>query len=87
MATDLHPTPTRLALLRAVDAADVIEGLTEDTDGDTWLLAQPPYEHRRVTSRVDEALLADWVRLGPDGVTWRLTDSGRAVLDAHPEGG
>lgn len=86
MSTDLYPTPTRLALLRAVDAADVIEGLTEDTDGDTWLLAQSPYGHRRVTARILDAQGAGWVTLHADGVTWRLTDTGRAVLDAHPEG-
>lgn len=78
----LYPTKTRLALLAAVDAADVIEGLTEDTDGDTWLLAQPPYEHRRVTARVLEAQGAGWVTLHDDGVTWRLTDLGRQVLAA-----
>jgi hypothetical protein len=76
----LYPTKTRLALLRAVDQADVIEGITDDTDGDTWLLLPPPDEPRRVTARVLEAQQAGWATLHADGVTWRLTDAGRTVL-------
>jgi len=75
----LYPTPTRLALLAAVDAGDVIEGLTEDTDGHTWLLREPG-EPRKVCARIVEAQGAGWVTLDADGVTWRLTDGGRDVL-------
>ena len=82
----LYPTKTRLALLRAVDQADVIEGITDDTDGDTWMLFPPPDEPRRVTARVMEALGAGWVTLHADGVTWRLTDTGRQILAAADGG-
>jgi hypothetical protein len=73
MSTDLHPTKTRLALLRAVYDCCVLD-LPADDDGnistfDTTGVEQG-YEARRVTARVDELLprrLGD-ARQGPDDV-------------------
>lgn len=78
---DLHSTPTRLALLREVDAGLVIR----DRDGD-WLDHDPQWI--RVAGRVAELEAAGWVELGtsrPGGhiTPWRLSKAGRAVLDAN----
>lgn len=81
--TDLYPTKTRLQLLRDIAADNVVDGLTDETDGHIWLLDivtfDPP---RKVTARVLELEHAGWVEQGPDGATWRLTAAGRAVLEA-----
>lgn len=88
--SDLHPTPTRLALLRDVAGGSVrreynTEPQTEH-DYNTWA-------GRRVCARVAEAKAAGWVELdgtkfstGVHGFLvsyWRLTEAGRSVLDAH----
>lgn len=83
----LYPTPTRLALLREVDARNVCDGSLHSDDrheGQTLLV---PVMHdepiRRVTAAVREMESAGWVEL-PDGhAIWHLTAAGRAVLDAH----
>ncbi len=77
---DLYPTPSRLALPEAIGQDAVLDGITDETDGDIWWtdLLDPP---RKVTARVLEAERAGWVEQGPDGCFWRLTDAGRAVLD------
>lgn len=77
--SDLYPTKTRRALLLAVDAGDVVDGPDEYGTIHTWLI-DPPYAPRKVNNRVGDALYAGWVR--QDGVTWVLTDAGRAVLAA-----
>lgn len=77
--SDLHPTPTRLALLRAVAAGEVHE--------DTF---RAPYKshHGRdnVTARIDDLYRAGWISFGEPAARWRrawqLTDAGRAVLEA-----
>lgn len=78
---DLYPTKTRLALLQAVAADLVIEGLTEETHGHTWLTDEidPP---RKVSARVTELHRAGWVELDYAQAFWRLTDEGRRVLGA-----
>jgi hypothetical protein len=81
---DLYPTKCRLALLRAVDTGDVVEGITEDhlvggAVAHTFLLDEPD-EPRKVDARVKEAERAGWVELDKTGVNWRLTDAGQAVL-------
>jgi hypothetical protein len=80
----LHPTPTRLALLAAVQAGNVVEGITEDhmTGAGvphTFLLDDPD-KPRKVCARAKEAEAAGWVELDEAGVTWRLTEYGRKVL-------
>lgn len=72
MTGGLYPTPTRLRLLREVDAEEIIrrsdDGASVDLDG------------YRVTAKVAELAAAGWVEL--DGSVWRLTAAGREVLDA-----
>lgn len=73
-------TPTRLELLRAVAAGDVIEGLTEETEGHTWLLPRDHTETlRKVCARIREAEAAGWVWL--EEAFWRLTDQGQITLE------
>lgn len=85
----LYPTPTRLALLRAVDAGEVTR---------SWSLRMEPVDRRtgqRVnaramfstscSARMAELARAGWVtyppmRFGGGSVPWTLTDAGRAVL-------
>lgn len=81
--TGLYPTRTRLDLLRAVDAQQVVDGDVSgdpDAQGEHWVC--PEFEDPvRVTARIAELARAGWVEL-PDGhAIWRLTDAGRAVLD------
>jgi len=80
-----HP-PRRLALLAEVGADNVTDGMTDETDGHIWMVsATPPFDPpRKVTARILEPERAGWVEQGPDGVFWRLTDTGRAVLEAAP---
>jgi len=75
---DLYPTPTRVALLRNVDAGHVVDGITDETRGDTWLTTSVT----KVTARVAELAAAGWVELPDRDHVWRLTPAGRAVLDA-----
>lgn len=89
MSGDLFPTPHRLALLRDVDAGEI----WQSSNHESW----DALMFKR-TTRVTEAERAGWIELG-EGVAgkvgtpfagasarrWRLTDAGRAVLDAHPE--
>lgn len=75
----LYPTKTRLALLAAVNANDVIEGITEETDGHTWLVDDEAGDRRKVTAAVAELERAGWV--WQDEAFWRLTPAGRAILD------
>lgn len=77
--SDLYPTPNRLALLREVWAGNVLEGITEETDGHTWLIDPETGDRRRVCARIAEALKAGWVV--QDEAFWRLTHTGQAVLD------
>ncbi len=80
--SELYPTKTRLDLLRTVNAGDVMEGLTEDTQGHTWLTSYTD-PARKVCARIAEAEAAGWVELNEPNPVWALTDAGRAVLDAH----
>lgn len=77
--SDLHPTPTRLALLADVAAGHIVATATGDTTNRRT--------HTRCTSRIAEVWAAGWVepapRSGSPGGPWRLTDTGRAVLAQH----
>lgn len=76
--SELHPTPTRLALLRDVAHWHVYRRRGVDYDSAT---------DRTVTARMAELERAGWVELGGerelDRLLWRLTPAGRAVLDTH----
>lgn len=80
MTSDLYPTPSRLALLRDVDAGNVFR----DRLGDDYISAD-----RKVSDRIGAMERAGWVeRFGPTEDRfehWRVADAGRAVLDSHPE--
>jgi hypothetical protein len=73
----LYPTPTRLDLLHEVLAGNVVEGITEDTDGATWLL-DGEGGRRKVTARVEELRGAGWVEQAE--AFWHLTSEGYRVL-------
>lgn len=94
--TSLHPTPTRLALLQAVDDGEVWEHypMLPDPSYSTW----KPSDSRlssRVTARIEELRRAGWVSLlrRSEGAHWKaprqwdLTDAGRSVLQAGRGGG
>lgn len=79
--SDLYPTPTRLDLLRQVDAGHVFK----DSIGDSYISAGA-----KVNARIRELLLAGWVVLGARVrglLYWEPTPVGRAVLFAaeHPD--
>lgn len=74
--TALHPTRTRLDLLRAIDGGTV----TLRQSG-AVIRAMRKGGHHRVDGSVREMRRAGWVRLGDDGGTYELTGAGRAVLD------
>ena len=78
--SDLYLTPTRRELLEAVHEGRVLEGMTEDTEGHTWLVEYYHPANRKVDSRIAEAQRAGWVELEPNGVIWRLTVGGRTAL-------
>lgn len=82
--SDLFPTKTRLALMRAVAAGHVLQ-LPDEERGDLATFDTTDAEigapARRVNARAAELERAGWVRLMADDVTYRLTDAGRAVLD------
>ena len=82
--TDLYPTKTRLALLAAVDAGNVIDLPDDEFDAvstfDTTG-AEEGEPARRVSARIDQFARAGWVCYGADGVTLELTDVGREVLE------
>jgi len=85
--TPLHPTPTRLALLADVDALKV----ADDADG-TPMLDCGDGETARVAELVWTMYRAGWICQPGDTLGWRLTDAGRAVLEAgdtapNPPGG
>lgn len=71
---DLHPTPTRLALLREV--AKPMEVWKDDLTGESYIADGP-----KVTARLAEMEAAGWVEV--DNSFWQLTDTGRAVLAAR----
>jgi hypothetical protein len=73
----LYPTPTRLDLLHEVLAGNVIEGITEETDGATWLL-DGEGGRRKVTAAIEEMRRAGWVE--PVEAFYRLTGDGYRVL-------
>jgi hypothetical protein len=81
--SDLHPTKTRLALLRAVAA------------GKAHVETSPPYDSYaagmgKVTARCEQMYRAGWIEQGEPGTfvrNYRLTDAGRAVLAAAESGG
>jgi hypothetical protein len=81
--SDLYPTPTRLALLRAVVAGEIWQnsnGESVETDSDVLGVSDPV---RRVTAAVHEQQRAGWIELVElkyGAKQWQLTDEGRAVL-------
>lgn len=74
---NLHPTPTRIALLRSIRDDNVIGEVGRD---EIWEVGYI------VTSRVRDMAKAGWCEpiTRDDGelIDWRLTDAGRAVLAA-----
>lgn len=85
----LYPTKTRLNLLRAVAAGEVMHyrNWGHDPDQDKWRV--PGERHRVVTTRMEELRRAGWVELGNRTVPslyapslWSITDLGREILDA-----
>jgi hypothetical protein len=75
---ELYPTKTRLALLRAVLAENVVDGPDEHGQIHAWEI-DPPYAPRKVNSRINELKAAGWVAEHRN--TYRLTPAGRRVLD------
>lgn len=75
--SDLYPTPTRLALLREIDAGQVWSSLRDST------IRTNLGQGRIVTDRVTEMWHAGWVEpvVGPIGELWALTAIGRGVLE------
>lgn len=74
----IHPTKTRLTMLRAVDAGQVwwcYEDGQSYWDTADW--------QRKVTSRMDELDRAGWVMEEQAGSRWLLTAAGRDVLAEH----
>jgi hypothetical protein len=82
----LHPTKTRLRVLRAVAEDRVTES--------TWFPypsymqdPDPDGRSRTVTDICRSMRIAGWVELAPRGHSrsrsWMLTDAGRAVLEAN----
>jgi len=82
--SELYPTKTRLALLRAVEAGDVWAGTRDDsTQIDMfWVDPQPPHDSVKVTARIDEFHRAGW--LSDEDLKPSLSDAGRAVLEEAP---
>lgn len=75
--SDLYPTPTRLVLLREVDAGNVIDGINDDH---AYLLDEPG-EPRKVCARIAEAERAGWVFYDDANPPyWQLTVLGRSIL-------
>lgn len=75
----LHPTPTRIALLRDVAAGHVY---TSGDDGEIYNDARG--DHRKVSARLIELFRPRWVKPVPreDAVQgWAVADDGQAVLD------
>lgn len=79
---DLYPTKTRLAVLREIAA-----GRATRTPVASYAAG------RAVTAIAADFERVGWIARPPraDRVsdfhwTWQVTDAGRAVLDAHPEG-
>lgn len=76
----LYPTPTRLALLSEVADGHIVRG----HGGGSFHRRT----HRTVTARIAEMDQAGWVELGvPEPGSgarpWRLTHTGRALLNHH----
>ena len=78
---DLYPTKTRLALLQAVADGAVLEGITPDTEGHTWLTFDDGDKPVKVNARIDEVEKAGWVYIN-EPPFWKLTELGREVLEA-----
>lgn len=83
-ATDLHPTPTRIALLRDVQAGRV----RDDTDFAPHLHYDEDGAEK--TTRVADAIWAmeraGWVHQVTLDHVWRLTPAGRTVLEEADRG-
>lgn len=76
---DLFATPTRLDLLREVEAAEV----WQQSNGHS--IIEQGTRTRKVTAEVAAMERAGWITLVAlrfGAKRWDLTDSGRAVLDA-----
>jgi hypothetical protein len=87
MTGDLHPTPTRLALLQAV-ADGAVYGRTEATGTYSSFERRTVGSPARVTARIQELAAAGWTERGPlpadESITanrpWVLTPLGRKIL-------
>ena len=79
-----YPTPTRLALLRDVEAENIVYGFEEEEHAWYWVDPDPPRDVRKVTARIEEVESAGWVSTAYETGDLRaypqLTDAGRQVL-------
>lgn len=82
---DLYPTPTRVRLLRDVEAKPGNVYRIREPAGYTESYCRDP--HRKVTAMCEQLERADWIRLGlparPSMFAsrpWELTDKGREIL-------
>jgi len=89
--TDLYPTKTRLELLREVASSKVKWWPNDVGDDDEWACWYSDNGgDRKVTARMNELEAAGWVHKGPvrnwtAGRVYEVTDTGAAILRAHPE--
>lgn len=81
MADGLHPTKTRLALLRAVERGEVVREVDS-----TGIFGRDDWDGETVTARISEMRAHGWVgeirpypRANENGV-YPLTDEGRRIL-------
>lgn len=83
MGAGLYTTPSRLALLREVQAGEVWQQSTGES------VIEDAVRDIRVTSQVAAMERAGWISLTAmrfGAKRWDLTDSGRSVLDAAGKG-
>jgi hypothetical protein len=75
---ELYLTKTRLTLLAAVEAGNILD---DPRDGHTYW-CEPPDAPFRVDARVREAEHAGWIALDEEaGIQWHLTALGQSMLD------
>lgn len=85
--SDLKPTPTRIALLKAVAVTTVIHYRGTGHDPDYSVISGSP-DRRKVTAQMRQLESAGWVRLGsPEWPSyyaprrWEITNAGKKVLE------
>lgn len=81
--TDLTINRQRLTLLRYIDA-----GLVSLTRSGCIVRKAPKkwgMENIRCDRGVGDMRQAGWVKVGPDGSTYEVTDEGRALMEKHQD--